>query len=211
MSERAYSGAAAAVVALLEASAREGVELTRTKVAKLLYLADLRAVEDDLRPASGLPWIWYNYGPWANVLTQVEDALVRDGVADRTTGENYYGSKQVWLSLRSAPQYEIDARFAAIVAAVVHDFGRLTPSSLKDLTYATPPMIEAQKGNRGVRLDLEGQRPVRSLGTAMKRLARHRLGVKASDAVSDEVREGLLAEHAEWRGSIANVNLRHVL
>ena len=205
-----YAGASAAFVAVLQVAEREGITLTRMKVAKLLYLADLRAREDDCAGSSGVSWIWYNYGPWATELITIEDALVRDGVAVRVEGENYYGTRQVSVSLREAPQYEIDAIFFDIVAGIVREYGRLAPSSLRDLTYATAPMIEAQRGSRGSRLDLDGKRAVKPIAGAMKRLARRKTDRMPLGEVSEEIREGLLAEKEAWNSTLASANT-HIL
>lgn len=206
MAGSSYAGPTAAVVAVLDIGAREGVSLTRTKVAKLLYLADLRAAEDGVRGSSGIPWIWYNYGPWARELMVAEDLLVREGVAAREESENFYGSRQVHLSLASSPHYQIDREFIEIVAQITREYGRLAPSSLRDLTYATPPMIEAQKSERGARLDLEGRRPVRPIAAAMKRLSRLKETREPVAPVPEEVREGLLSEVGESRGTIRRAN-----
>lgn len=206
MSEYRYAGVTAAVAALLQIGEREGISLTRTKVAKLLYLADLRAAEDGMLGTSGMPWIWYNYGPWARELILAEDALVRDGVATRQEGENYYGSKQVSISLRRAPQFEIDQVFFGIVAQIVREYGHLSPSSLKDLTYSTAPMIEAQRTQRGTRLDLDSARPVKPVSGALRRLAKHRQSREPLGQVSTEVRDGLRDEIKVARPSISRAN-----
>lgn len=49
-----YRGVSAAVVHLLMSARSNGVPINRTKLAKLLYLADLRAVDEGLAPAQML-------------------------------------------------------------------------------------------------------------------------------------------------------------
>ncbi|WP_022872684.1 hypothetical protein [Nesterenkonia alba] len=206
MTKYRYAGPAASLIALLELAAREGISVTRTKLAKLLYLADLQATEDGLAATSGTPWIWYNYGPWARELIVAEEALVREGIAEREVGENYYGTPQTTLSLKHAPRYAVDEEFYELMAATVREYGRLSPSSLKDLTYTTAPMLEAQKTQRGVRLDLTGRRPVKPMAKTLKKLAKHRESRQPVGTVPEEVQTGLVAEFRENKGWIRRAN-----
>jgi len=56
------------------------------KLAKLLYLADLRAVKELGRPGSGVEWRWWHYGPFSKLLLVVEDDLVSAGVSQGRSG-----------------------------------------------------------------------------------------------------------------------------
>jgi hypothetical protein len=94
-------GTPAAFVALLSAAPAQGAVITRTKMAKLLYLADLQAVDDLGRPGSGVQWRWLHYGPFSNALLTIEDDLVSDGIVERQTTENYFGSIELPASSRA--------------------------------------------------------------------------------------------------------------
>jgi uncharacterized phage-associated protein len=149
-------GAPAAVFALLSAARAQGAIVTRTKLAKLLYLADLRAVEELGRPGSGVEWRWLHYGPFSNLLLSVEDDLVNAGIVSKEITQNYYGHTEHHLRLgaRQVP-VDVDEQFSAIIERIVLDYGNLAPSTLRDITYQTPPMIEAQRENaRGEVIDL---------------------------------------------------------
>lgn len=169
-----YRGVSAAVVHLLHSARINGVSINRTKLAKLLYLADLAAVEEGMPPGTEVEWRWRHYGPYSNVLIGVEEDLETAGVIQVAEGETWFGSTEHRLRLLvEAPQVEIDRRFKEIVDATVQRFGNLNATQLKDMTYQTAPMLAAQKlGKREVRLDLTGGEPLPDLAPALTRLRR---------------------------------------
>jgi uncharacterized phage-associated protein len=190
-------GAPAALVALLAAARAQGTVVTRTKAAKLLYLADLKAVELLGRPCSGVHWRWLNYGPFSNTLLIVEDDLVTDGIVERETTENYFGGTEYRLRLLHPVQVDVDEEFAGILEKVVIEYGHLAASTLRDLTYQTPPMLEAQRdGARGEHLDLLTGRPVPDVAPVLQRFrgVLHRLKPQSDEGDM----AGLSEEVAEW-------------
>lgn len=208
-SEAVWEGPPASVLAVLASARRIGATITRIKLAKLLYLADLRAVQSDSAAGSGLTWIWDHYGPYDRSLATVERALLEDSAIAVEASMNFYGSPEYRLSLRDAPQYEIDSRFAKIVDEVVTEYGRFSPTTLKDLTYQTPPMVIAQaNGRRNVRLDLSAQRPLPSVGKTISRLRQvsQRLPKRTT---SEFAMDGLVDDVEATRGTRgrANANL----
>lgn len=52
------------VLSLFRVARDQGHLLDRTKIAELLYLADLSAVENGGIAFSGATWRWENYGPF---------------------------------------------------------------------------------------------------------------------------------------------------
>ena len=60
--------------------------------------------------------------------------------------------------------YDMPAAEMATLERVIGEFGRLAASSLKDLSYQTPPMVDAQHRGRGAVLDLSLVRPQPKLG-----------------------------------------------
>lgn len=165
-------GTSAAVVQLLSVARASGVIVNRTKLAKLLFLADFESVDQGAAPGSGVEWLWRHYGPYSDTLREIEADLERAGVVRVIETHNFYGTLEVRLALAGeTPQVEIDARFAAIVERIVSEKGNLSATQLKDLTYQTPPMLAAQKlGRREVRLDLAGGAPIPDLAPALQRL-----------------------------------------
>ncbi|MFC7899742.1 hypothetical protein ACFUV1_06260 [Streptomyces griseoincarnatus] len=165
-------GSSAAVVQLLRVARASGVMINRTKLAKLLYLADLEAVTQGCAPGSGVEWRWRHYGPYSNSLRDIETDLELAGIVRVNETVNFFGTPEVRLVLAvETPQVEIDERFAEIVETIVSEKGLLSATQLKDLTYQTQPMLEAQKlGRREVRLDLTGGEPLPDLEPALQKL-----------------------------------------
>ncbi len=152
-----------AYLALLDLASATGTSLNETKVAKLLYLADLRAHRAaGGRAASGLRWFWHNHGPWDTALPRVRAALV---AARRVTQERLDLSWEVFertvrlaRPLEPAERSDLFARLSGFdmhLLAVLNEFGHLSASSLRDYTYDTAPMRRVQtEGARGAFLDM---------------------------------------------------------
>jgi uncharacterized phage-associated protein len=190
-------GAPAALVALLAAARAQGTIITRTKLAKLLYLADLRAVHELGRTGSGVEWRWWHYGPFSKLLQSVEDDLVAAGVIGREVTENYYGSTEYRLSLGREVPVDVDAQFAVIIEGIVLEYGNLGASSLRDLTYQTKPMQEAQRENaRGEVLDLLSGHPVPEIAPVLARFQQVLDGLGAQEDEGDI--SGLTDEIVDW-------------
>lgn len=190
-------GTPAAFVALLSAARAQGAVITRTKLAKLLYLADLAAVEELGRPGSGLQWRWLNYGPFSNALLTIEDDLVSDGIVERQTTENYFGSVEYRLRLVRSIPVDVDGEFAAIIEKTVLSHGNLAPSTLRDMTYQTAPMQEAKReGGRGQFLDLLSGRPVPDIALVQRRF--ERLLDQLEPQADEGDLSGLTEEIADW-------------
>jgi hypothetical protein len=129
-------------------------------MAKLLYLADLASVGAGDDPIPGIEWRWLQHGPFNNDLQYLENELVRRGVVKL---DEYYSGFQVRI-VGDLPGYEMPAGELATLKKVIKEFGGLAASSLKDLSYQTPPMVDAQQRGQGVILDLSLARPRPKLG-----------------------------------------------
>ncbi len=147
--------------ALVRLAGDHGVHMTRSKVVKLLYLADLRSVASDGKALSGILWRWWHYGPYCQSLRKVEDRLVADGVIERNTSRLSTDIEEAVLSA-SRTSADVSAQagdFLAHLEAVLEDYGRHTARSLTDMAYDTVPMLEARRvGERGVLLDMHEAR-----------------------------------------------------
>jgi uncharacterized phage-associated protein len=202
-------GAPAGLVALLGAARAQGTIITRTKLAKLLYLADLRAVQELGRTGSGVEWRWWHYGPFSRLLQSVEDDLVAAGVVEREVTENYYGGTEYRLGLGREVPVDVDAQFAVIIEGIVLEYGNLAASSLRDLTYQTGPMQEAQRENaRGEVLDLLTGHPVPEIAPVLARFQ------EVLDELGPQEDEGdisgLSDEIADWASLRAKATKRLV-
>lgn len=150
--------ASSAMKALLGLASARKQRMTRMKVAKLLYLADLRSVEHEGRAGSGVVWLWRDHGPFTDELYRVEDALKAAGEISVKPTLNPFGSPEYRLYAPPLVAELIDGadRFVEHLDAILAEYGHLSPTELKNLTYDTPPMQEAQQGGeRNVILDLD--------------------------------------------------------
>lgn len=191
------SGTPAAVTALLVAARAKGVSVNRTKMVKLLYFADLRAVRDVGRPGSGVVWKWLDHGPFNPVLYDVERDLEDSGVIQREQVVKDYGGTETQMRLVGAPaDLDIDEQFAKIIGGIVAEYGHMAASTLRNMSYDTEPMREAQRGGaRGVVLDLFGGQPAPQMGSLLRRMQER---LNASERREDEGNpEEMLREYEE--------------
>lgn len=181
-----------ATLMLLQAAGRRGLKMTRTSVAKLLYLADLRAVGETGGTGSGVEWRWRHYGPFDNDLLSVERQLVEAESIDRYHGSNFFGSSEYRLVARLVSDSGATSDwFLAYIDEVLDEFGHCSPSTLRDMTYQTAPMIEAQENDdREGLLDLDERPSVPSFSRVAARLAaaRRRLLNDDDDTPVDNAR-----------------------
>ena len=161
--------------ALVRLAGDRGLHMTRTKVVKLLYLADLRSVASNGKARSGILWRWWHYGPYCQTLRRVEDRLVADGAVERNTSRLSTDIEEAALSA-SRTSADVSAQagdFLAHLEAVLEDHGRKNARELTDTAYDTVPMLEAQRvGERGILLDMhEARTDIADVDAVMSALA----------------------------------------
>lgn len=196
----------ASVLAILKAAQEHGHDITRTKLVKLLYFADLAAVEDGGTAFTGATWRWDNYGPYDTAIRRAEDATVAMGLVDRNDrSKDYeYGSCDLGLALHIDDP--LPAPSMDVIRRVVADHGAKHASWLRNMSYETPPMVEAKAaGDRMVLLDLSLARRSRQ---AKALLDRHRRLRAATPSRQDDagVGEELLEEMRELAAFRGRVN-----
>ncbi len=149
------SGPAAAYIAVLRLAQERRIRMNRTKVAKLLYLADLECMRTASAPSSGINWRWRHYGPYSDTLVELERDLSKTGLLATTATHNYYGTPEYLLQAEVDTPLNIDTNYLVILEKVVRELGPQSAAALRDLTYDTAPMRAAQQaGAREVDLDL---------------------------------------------------------
>jgi hypothetical protein len=155
----------------------------------------LRAVERLGQRLTDLQWRWLDYGPFNTGLYAVENQLVASGRVRRTEISNVAGSPEYRFTLEGdVGTPSIEKAFWDIVQGVVVEYSSFAASTLRDITYQTPPMIEAQKGRaRGVELDLDLVRPVPNVQKAVARLMA-RVGKLSPQETDEGAMEELAAD-----------------
>lgn len=195
------------VLSLFRVAWDQGRVLNRTKIAKLLYLADLSAVENGGVAFSGATWRWENYGPFDPAQYRVEDALVASGLIERTQDpRNPCG--EVRLCLVEDIDAPLDPASLTVLGKIVAEHGDRSAAQLRDLTYETAPMVQAQTdGERGVLLDLNRARR-RKQYAALKERYRARAADRGPVESDPGVGEDLLAEMAEFAEIRRRANMK---
>ena len=140
-----------------------GTPLTRTKLVKLLYITDLRAVDQGIPVRTGAVWKWEQFGPFDSALLYREDQLVALGVFRQEHKRTVSGIEYATLSVSPdhyrdvmADASDIDRKFFEIMRGVALQFADASPSEVRDYSYQTAPMILAQSddGQRTCVLDM---------------------------------------------------------
>lgn len=153
----------ACMFALTVHSQHLGKPLTRTKLVKLLYLTDLRAVDQGVPVRTGVAWTWDRYGPFDAMVLDREDQLVALGVFERHTDRTIYGQPYDTLIVPDGQYrdvtlfaHETDRRFFDIMRDVAVEFADWSTSAVREYTYSTAPMKLAQSdgGQRSCMLDM---------------------------------------------------------
>ncbi len=197
--------AASCYEALLVLAGRRGLNITRTKIAKLLYLADLRSVEHSGATGSGVAWRWRDYGPFDNRLLAVEDALVKNDVIKRDTTwwESRDGKRHDLSALRqSSALVEASDDFVEHIEAVLDECGAWSANRLRRYAYQTPPMREAQEsGDHDGLLDLDETVQIPDMSDVVSRYQGMLDSLPPDDdpPISDDL-SFLVEEVREWSG-----------
>ncbi|HEX6467999.1 MAG TPA: Panacea domain-containing protein [Streptosporangiaceae bacterium] len=187
------------VLAVLKVAQELGHEMNRTKLVKLLYFADLAAVEGGGTAFTGATWRWDNYGPYDTAIRRAEDAGVASQLVDRDDRTRSYEYGACYLKLALDIGDPLPGELMELVRRVVRELGAKTAGALRDMSYKTPPMVEATAaGDHRVLLDLSRARRARQVKALLARHQRHRTGTPKR--VDDP---GVAAELLEEMGDLA--------
>jgi uncharacterized phage-associated protein len=118
--------------------------LTRTKLVKYLYLADLAAATAGHRPITGVTYKSYYFGPYAPEILRSAEAQtshVRRSALRRSDGAPYYTYEPGPVTPRFT---ELSARERQTLDEVLDEYGRLSLRELLQKVYGTKPYRSAQ-------------------------------------------------------------------
>lgn len=115
----------------------------KTKLVKLVYLADLESRQVNGAPITDMAYRWWNHGPWDEQFDQCVGTLTESGCIQVGTYpyHGWYGS--IFYPL-SPIKYSLTSSEKTILDYLIRSYGR-TPLKelLEDIVYATPPMKDA--------------------------------------------------------------------
>ena len=141
----------AAIVCVLSALGRKKVH--RTKLVKLVYLADNKFFESAGRTLTGNTYMWDHYGPNAvgNAIVGEANELVDRGVLRMSTGASVYGggAYRYWVdNPEDAWRFAsdgLDAGELQVVMEIVREFGGLNVGSVVRESKMTRPFANAEQ------------------------------------------------------------------
>lgn len=129
-----------------------GVSPTRTRVMKLVYLADVVSYQEQGESLTDVDWVFLHYGPYAAEVTESLEELAQEGAVARTTDEEDYGEASFVSYWARDPRLLEEARGALELAEVLmlqdtfRDWGQVGLNELLDHVYfETAPMQAAER------------------------------------------------------------------
>jgi uncharacterized phage-associated protein len=118
---------------------RQRTLLTRTKLVKYLYLADLRSMKQHGRPVTDLQYRSYYYGPYApEILDAAENQpqYIAFERAVRSDGAPYYAYRPT----DARPKFDaLSGEDRAVIDAVLEQYGDYSLKKLLRTVYDTDP------------------------------------------------------------------------
>lgn len=135
--------------------------VTKTKLFKSLYLADLQAVTGEGVRPSGFEWVWYRFGPFCADIYRVADDLTRAGWVTETHSDDSQYPEVDYELVDERYATSVDAEFFNIVKELIGRYAKKTSTEWKDITYRTQPMLHLQHyADRGTPIDLTSSTPL---------------------------------------------------
>lgn len=121
-----------------------GVIESRTKLVKLLYLADVEAKEKLKRTITGLKYIYHFYGPYAPEI--IEKAHEMDGEEIREVYNPLF-DRYEYYAVKKEREVDLDRDEIEVLNEVIKKYGRMNTSEIKEIAYDTRPMLKAEPGD----------------------------------------------------------------
>jgi len=125
-------------------------ELSKTRLTKLVYLADWEAAKTHSKQITGIKWYFHNYGPYVDdVFKAVQD----DPRFQIVSTMNHYGDSKLEIQLddKTAQSSAITPQVKAILDKVISETSSLYWNAFIKHVYATDPI---ERSNRYRHLDL---------------------------------------------------------
>lgn len=125
-------------------------ELSKTRLTKLVYLADWKAAQKLRRQMTGISWYFHNYGPYVD---DVVEAVKSDPRFCITSSVNQYGDPKMEISLQNGSQISVglSKEEKTLLDEVIAETSPLYWNAFIEHVYATPPI---KKSNRYRTLNL---------------------------------------------------------
>ena len=121
--------------------------LARTKLVKLVYLADLEARRFMERPITRFNYVWHHFGPWDRAFFDTFSELIDAGYARNQPV--YWSMDRVEKRLQNGNPMRLALPPAdkAILEFVARRYITASLEEVLDVVYKSQPMKEAQQGD----------------------------------------------------------------
>lgn len=124
---------------------------SKTKLLKLLYLADIEHFRTTGDTLTGFDWIFYWYGPWSSDYDHLLDQMEAEAVLARNqwAAGGLDGERLSAIEPRDLGKIIADTNEYFRIRRLVDTFAGLATPELLDFVYFdTEPMVGAEKGKR---------------------------------------------------------------
>jgi len=163
--------------------------LGRTRLMKLLYLADYEARRFIGRPISSAKYVWHFFGPWDPRLTTWINRLKGAAVVEETPVA-YPSGKKGFLYTPGAkqPPQSFKPVEVEILSYVCRQYSRVElVELLDDVVYQTEPMVHAQKKKakeKPLEMDIADNAKAGELTVSLEELLERRRQLRARECLS---------------------------
>jgi len=119
-------------------------ELSKTRLTKLVYLADWQAANDLGRQLTDIDWYFHNFGPYVD---DVMDIVMTDPRFEVSKTTNFYGDMklQVALAAEGNLKLRLAADEVAVLEKVIEKTSPMYWNSFIKHVYATKPIAESDR------------------------------------------------------------------
>lgn len=116
---------------------------SRTKLVKLIYLADVEAKNELGRTITGLTYVYHFYGPYAPEI--IETALEMDGEGIKEVYNPYF-DRYEYIKEGQDIEIGLTKEEIKVLDKIIEEYGRLRTNDIKEKAYQTEPMKRAEPG-----------------------------------------------------------------
>jgi len=124
---------------------------TRTKLVKLLYLADLQHSKKYGRTLTGVTYYSYFYGPYSDQIAKSIKKLKDSDIIQEDSGVGVEGQEYYVYGIKiDTESFEalLDGDEKKTLNRVITEYGDLPLDAILDIVYSTKPFVKTKKGNR---------------------------------------------------------------
>jgi len=126
-----------------------GVVESRTKLIKLIYLADVEAKKKLGKTITGLTYVYHFYGPYTHEI--VEKVLEMDGEEIREVYNPFLDRYEYYAlggEVDDNVNVGLDQNEIEVLDEVIEKYGKMSTSEIKEEAYNTEPMRKANPGDK---------------------------------------------------------------